>query len=387
MPTPPVTTIHQHFATLTDPRVDRTKHHQLLDILTIALCAIICGADSWTECEAFGQAKLAWLRTFLPLPNGIPSHDTFGRVFAALDPVQFQQGFLSWVQASTTRLAGLTEPSGLDHVALDGKTLRRSHDRANGKAAVHLVSAWASANRLVLGQVAVADKSNEITALPVLIKLLDLRGSIVTIDAMGCQTELAAAIVEQGGDYVLALKGNQGTLHQEVEALFAQARATDFDAIAHDTYRTLEKGHGRIEERRWWTITDSEHLDYLNSSGAWRQLASVAMVEAERIIGDTVTRETRYFIASVAEAKAVGQAVRLHWGIENRLHWVLDIAFREDECRVREGHSAQNLATLRHLALNLVRQEQTAKMGVKAKRLKAGWDESYLGRILRQLNQ
>jgi predicted transposase YbfD/YdcC len=380
--TSPVTTIHQHFATLPDPRVDRTKQHQLLDIVTIALCAVICGADSWVEMEAFGHAKLGWLRTFLDLPNGIPAHDTFGRVFAALDPGQFQQCFLSWVQASTARLEGLT-----NHVALDGKAVRRSHDRAAGKAALHVVSAWASANRLVLGQVAVDAKSNEITALPVLIKLLDLTDCIVTIDAMGCQTEIAAAIVDQGGDYVLALKGNQGTLHQEVEALFAQARATDFQAIAHDTYRTLEKDHGRIEERRWWTIDDPEQLAYLNPTGAWRKLTRVAMVEAERTIGEVVTRETRYFIASVAAAKAVGQAVRLHWGIENSLHWVLDIAFREDECRAREGHSAQNFAILRHLALNLLRQEQTTKIGVKAKRLKAGWDESYLGRILRQLNQ
>jgi predicted transposase YbfD/YdcC len=380
--TAPMTTIHQHFADLDDPRVDRTKDHQLLDVLTIALCAVVCGADSWVECEAFGAAKLPWLRTFLALPNGIPSHDTFGRVFAALDPAQFQQGFLSWVQAGAARLAGLA-----DHVALDGKTLRRSHDRGAGKAALHLVSAWASANRLVLGQVAVAEKSNEITALPALIRLLDLTGCIVTIDAMGCQTEVAAAIVEQAGDYVLALKGNQGTLHQEVAAVFAQARASDFTAIAHDTYRTLEKGHGRIEERRWWTISDPEYLAYLNPAGAWRKLRSVAMVESERTIGATTTRETRYFIASVAEATAVGQAVRLHWGIENRLHWVLDIAFREDESRARQGHSAQNLAVLRHSALNLLRQDQTAKMGVKARRLKAGWDEPYLCRILRQINQ
>ena len=226
----PLTTIHQHFAHLDDPRVDRTKAHQLLDILTIALCAILCGADSWTDCEAFGHAKRDWLRTVLALPNGIPSHDTFGRVFAALDPEPFQRGFLSWVQASAARLAGLTE-----HVALDGKTLRRSHDRRAGTAALHLVSAWASANRLVLGQVAVADKSNEITALPALIRLLDLTGCIVTIDAMGCQTEVVAAIVEQQGDYVLALKGNQGTLHREVEAVFAHARAAQFRGIAHDT--------------------------------------------------------------------------------------------------------------------------------------------------------
>lgn len=382
MPPASLTTIHQHFAGLDDPRVERTKAHQLLDILTIALCAVICGADSWTECEAFGRAKLAWLRTFLALPHGIPSHDTFGRVFAALDPVQFQQGFLSWVQASAARLAGLT-----DHVALDGKTLRRSHDHRAGAAALHLVSAWASANRLVLGQVAVADKSNEITALPVLIRLLDLAGCIVTIDAMGCQTEIVAAIVEQGGDYVLALKGNQGTLHREVEAAFAQARATQFRGIAHATYQTIEKGHGRIEERRWWTLHDPEYLAYLNPTGAWRRLQSVAMVERERTIGEVVTRETHYYLASVAEAATVGRAVRLHWGIENQVHWVLDIAFREDESRVREGHSAHNFAILRHIALNLLRQDRTTKLGVKAKRLKAGWDEPYLRQILGQLNQ
>jgi predicted transposase YbfD/YdcC len=380
--TAPLTTIHQHFADLDDPRVDRTKDHELLDILTIALCAVVCGADSWTDCVAFGHAKQAWLRTFLALPNGIPSHDTFGRVFAALDPVQFQQGFLSWVRAGTSRLEGLTE-----HVAMDGKTLRRSHDRGAGQAALHLVSAWASANRLVLGQVAVDDKSNEITASPVLIRLLDLAGCIVTIDAMGCQTAIAAAIVEQHGDYVLAVKDNQGTLHRDIAGAFAQARAVQFRGIAHDTDRTLEKGHGRIEARRWWTIHDPEYLAYLNPTGAWRQLASVAMVERERIIGAEVTRDTRYFIASIVGAQTIGRAVRLHWGIENSLHWVLDIALREDESRVREGHSAQNFAILRHIALNLLRQDKTAKLGVKAKRLKAGWDEPYLRTILGQIEQ
>lgn len=376
-----LTTIHQHFADLDDPRVERTKQHQLLDIITIALCAVLCGAESWAECEAFGEAKLPWLRTFLPLPNGIPSHDTFGRVFAALDPVQFQQGFLTWVQASLARLDGLH-----DHIALDGKTLRRSHDRSAGKAALHLVSAWASANRLVLAQTAVDAKSNEITALPVLIRLLDLRGCIVTIDAMGCQTEIARAIVDQGGAYVLALKGNQSTLHQDVADLFVQAQATAFTDVRHDTFTTLEKGHGRIEERRWWTINDPAYLAYLNPTGAWSHLASVAMVTAERTIGTTVTSETRYFIASVTEAKAIGQAVRCHWGIENSVHWVLDVAFREDECRVREGHSAQNFAIIRHIALNLLRQERTATIGIKGKRLKAGWDDAYRCRLLGQIS-
>lgn len=378
----PITSIHEHFAALRDPRVDRTKDHRLLDIVTIALCAIIAGADSWVECEVFGNAKLEWLRTFLPLPNGIPAHDTFGRLFAALDPAQFQQCFLAWVRARTARLDGLH-----DHISLDGKTVRRSHDRAAGKAALHLVSAWASANRLVLGQVAVDQKSNEITAIPVLVKLLDLRGCTVTVDAIGCQTAIATAIVEQGGAYVLALKANQGTLHQETVDLFAHAQATAFADIAHTTYRTVEKGHGRIEERAWWVIEDPAVLGYLNAAGAWPELASVAMVERERRLGETVQRETHYFIASVAGAARVGQAVRLHWGIENKLHWVLDVAFREDEGRVRVGHGAQNFAILRHLALNLLRQDTTTKVGLKAKRFKASCSLAYLEQIIRQVNQ
>lgn len=246
--------VPQHCAARHDPRADRTTDHQVLAIVTIALGALICGAAAWTECEAVGQAKLAWLRTVLALPNGIPAHDPCGRVFARLDPGPFQQCLLRWLQASPTRLAGLTAAVALDHVGLDGKPRRRSHDRAAGTAARHLVSAWAWANRLVLGHVAVGDKSNEITALPVLIHLLDLSGGLVTIAAMGCPTAIAAAIVEQGGAYGLALKGRQGRLHQAGAALCAQARAPGFTGIAHPTSRTLENGHGRSEERRWWPI-------------------------------------------------------------------------------------------------------------------------------------
>jgi predicted transposase YbfD/YdcC len=381
MDQPAGASIREHFATLTAPRSDHGKQHSLLDILTIALCAVICGAEGWTDVEAFGHAKLPWLRTFLALPHGIPSHDTFGRVFAALDPAQFQQCFLAWVRAVVAQTHGQVSPGQV--VALDGKTLRRSHDRTKGKAALHLVSAWATQNRLVLGQVKVEDAANEITALPELIQVLALRGCIVTIDAMGCQTAIAQAIIDQGADYVLALKGNQPALEQAVQAMFAAAQATGFRGIAHDQYTTVEKGHGRIETRRCWTISEPEHIAYLNEQGRWAGLRSIGMVDAERTIGEATSRERRYFISSLAgEARQVGQAVRAHWGIENGLHWVLDIAFGEDDCRVRQGEAAQNFAVLRHVALNLLRAERTATIGVKAKRLKAGWDEQYLLRVL-----
>lgn len=373
--------IRDHFAALADPRSDHTKQHHLLDIITIALCGVICGAESWVEIEQFGNAKLPWLRTFLDLPNGIPSHDTFGRVFAALDPAEFQQCFLGWVQAVVACTGGQARPGQV--VALDGKTLRRSHDRTNGKAAIHLISAWATENRLVLGQRTVDDKSNEITALPALLAMLALRGCIVTIDALGCQTAIAQTILDQGAAYVLALKGNQPATEQAVREVFADARAHGYRGIAHDQHRTVEKGHGRIEERRCWTISEPEALAYVNAEGRWPGLRSITLVEAQRTVGAVTSRETRYYLSSlVGTAQQIGAAVRGHWGIENRLHWVLDIAFHEDDCRVRQGQAAQNFAVLRQVALNLLGQEQTTKVGVKAKRLKAGWDEQYLLKVL-----
>jgi len=373
--------VRSYFTELPDPRVERSKRHGLLDIVTIALCAVICGADSWVEIAQFGRMKEAWLRRFLPLPNGIPCHDTFGRVFARLDPEAFERCFLAWIQA-------VVGAPGAQVVAVDGKTLRRSHDRGTGKAALHLVSAWATANHLVLGQVATETKSNEITAIPLLLAALDLHDCTVTIDAMGCQTAIAKQIIDQGGDYVLALKDNQPTLAAAVTDTFALARQTAFADLAatdHADLRTVDKDHGRLEVRHYWTISDPATLAYLDPTGAWAGLRSIGMVESQRRVGEKTSGEARYYLASqggAATAAGFAAAVRGHWGIENRLHWVLDIAFREDESRARVGHSAHNLAILRHIALNLLRQEQTARCGVKAKRLMAGWDDNYLHKVL-----
>ncbi len=373
----PGSTIIDHFATLPDPRVDRTKEHQLLDILTIALCAIISGADEWVAMEAYGNAKREWFDTFLTLPSGIPSHDTFGRVFAALDPDQFQACFLAWVQSTVALTEGAV-------VACDGKTVRRAHDRGAGKAAIHMVSAWASANRLVLGQRAVEEKSNEITALPALLNLLMLKGCIVTIDAMGCQTAIAQTIIDRDADYVLALKENQGTIYHEAVHLFADAHATDFVDYEHDATETVDGGHGRVEIRRYWTISNPVTLAHVDPDNAWAGLRAIGMVETERREKgkEKVTRERRYYLTSLTDAATFGRAVRGHWGIENGLHWVLDIAFREDESRARQGASAANLVVLRHIAVNLLKQERTAKVGIKNKRLKAGWDERYLLKVI-----
>lgn len=367
------------FEDLPDPRVAYLCDHKLLDIVAIALCAVTCGADSWVEVEAYGHTKAEWLASFLELPHGIPSHDTFGRVFALLDARAFERCFMEWVRA-------VGELTGGRVIAIDGKTLRRSHDASRGMGALHLVSAWAVTNGVVLGQVRVEHKSNEITAIPVLLERLELAGQIVTVDAMGCQKAIARQILGRGGEYLLAVKENQPGLLEKVQECFQEAQAQGYAHTRHDTWERVEKGHGRLERRRCTLLTDADHLLYLQGTGeegVWPGLKALVRVESERKVGEERQRQTRYYISSLAgEAREIGQAVREHWGIENSLHWVLDVAFREDECRVRLGNAALLFSTLRRLALNLLKRETSAQGGIHAKRLRAAWDNDYLLKVL-----
>ena len=365
--------IGEHFASLEDPRADN-KSHLLMDMIILAICAAICGAEGWEDVELFGRSKQEWFKTFLKLPHGIPSHDTFGRVFALLDAQQFQECFMEWVQALNHLTKGQIVP-------IDGKQLRRSHDKSLGKKAIYMVSAWAAESRVVLGQRKVDDKSNEITAIPELLDILDISGCIVTTDAIGCQTEIAAKIVEQEADYVLALKENQKNLYEAVLGLFAYPEEMAWVDI--DYHKTVNKGHGRLEIRECWTTSDTDYLHYIGALSDWSGLKSIAMVKAERRIGDEKTVKYRLFISSLdSDAQQILHAVRTHWEIENKIHWVLDVVFREDDCRIRKGNGAQNFAVLRHIALNLLRQERSAKDSIRAKRLKAGWDHDYLLKVL-----
>jgi predicted transposase YbfD/YdcC len=373
------TSITAHFAALPDPRVARTRQHRLLDILTIALCAVLCGADDFVGMVTFAEAKEGWLRTFLPLPAGIPCHDTFGRVFAALDPEASQACSLAWVRAVVPGTAGQVVP-------IDGKALRGARAHGPGQAALHMVSAWASASRLVLGQVAVAEKSNEVTAIPALLRLLDLAGATVTIAAMGGQTAIAAQIVAGRADDVLALKDNHPTWHEEVRATFAQERRDAFALVPPGTYdylRTVEKDHGRLEIRQPWTLHDPESIAHLDPAGAWAHLRAIGLVERQRRVGERVTVECHHYLLSAPlSAQAFAAAARRRWGIENQVHWVLDVACGEDACRARAGHAARNLAVVRHLALNLRRQDTTRKGSSATKRFAAALDDTYLTAIL-----
>ncbi|MFH7028219.1 MAG: ISAs1 family transposase [Heteroscytonema crispum UTEX LB 1556] len=370
----PKRTIADHFAEIEDPRIERTKQHKLIDIITIGICAVICGADTWVAIETYGQAKQEWLKQFLELPNGIPSHDTFARVFARIDPQQFQECFLSWVKS----VAQITDG---EVIAIDGKRLKHSYDKGESKSAIHMVSAWAATNRLVLGQRKVEEKSNEITAIPELIKVLDIAGCIITIDAIGCQKEIVTLIIQKGGDYVITLKKNQGNLYKSVEQLFREAISKGCEGFNASSYSTKDNSHGREEIRHYLMLSDI--ADDIDPSQKWENLKNVGMVESVRTVNRKTTVETRYYISSLENnAKRLGQSVRSHWGIENSLHWVLDVGFSEDDCRIRKDNAPQNFAVLRHIAVNLLGKEKSKKFGIKNKQFLAAMDNNYLSKVL-----
>jgi predicted transposase YbfD/YdcC len=378
----PKQSLIEYLSIIPDPRVDRTREHELVDVLVIAVCTLLCAGESFYDMEDFGKAREDWFKTFLTLRSGIPSHDTFNRVFAAIDPEQFLESFLLWTQSVRQAI-----PEEI--VALDGKALRRAVDK--GEQPKYIVSAWAQSNGLVLGQMKVADKSNEITAIPQLLRRLELAGCIVTLDAMGCQKEIAREIIEADAQYVLALKGNHETAHQEIstfldDAVMEQKKKRPKGAVIPPAvsrlrcYETAEKGHGRLETRRYY---QSDYLDWFADKHKWEGLRSVGMVEATREIRGQKSVERRYYLSSLPlDAEKFGQAVRLHWSIENQLHWTLDVVFGEDQNRTRTGYALENLATLRRLALNLLKGEKSKKRGIKGKMLNASWDHAYLLKLL-----
>lgn len=364
--------IKDHFSNLTDPRVGQVTY-PLINIVTIAICAVICGADDFVAIAEFGVKKRNWLAQFLNLKDGIPSHDRFNAILAALKPAEFEQCLLSWITA-------LHEITGGQIVAIDGKTLRRSFDAASSKAAIHMVSAWAAANCISLGQVVVDAKSNEITAIPKLLEILELSGCLVTIDAMGCQAAIAEKIVAAGADYVLAVKGNQQALHAGVQHHFVKHLENDFADTKVSRHTTHERGHGRVETRSYYVCPAPADLP---DRKRWKELAAIGIAINNTQRGDKHTSEVRYYILSKQlTGRKFAAAVRGHWSIENRLHWQLDVTFGEDQCRVRKGHADANLSLLRRTALSLLKNNHTSKVGVKNKRLAAGWDDDYLAQVL-----
>lgn len=372
MPQVVSTRIQDHFASLTDPR-RRKVTYPLLNIVTIAVCAIVAGADDFVSIAQWGRQKRQWLEQFLDLSNGIPSHDRFNAVLAALVPAEFERCLLSWITA-------LHEVTDGQVVAIDGKTLRRSFDAASSKSAIHLVSAWATANHISLGQTVVDAKSNEITAIPKLLELLELSGSLVTIDAMGCQTEIAQALVTGGADYVLAVKGNQPTLHQGLIDFFLEHLADDFARVKVSRHATQERGHGREEQRSYFVCAVPDDLP---DRARWKHLKAIGVAISEGTRHGKPFSDVRYYILSrKLTAKRFGGAVRSHWSIENRLHWQLDVTFQEDQCRVRKGHADANLSSLRRTALSLLKNNHTLKIGIKNKRLAAAWNNDYLAEVL-----
>ena len=372
MTTKPLACIQDHFADLTDPR-RRKVTYPLVNIVTIAICAVICGADDFVAIAKFGRVKRKWLSRFLDLKEGIPSHDRFNAILAAIKPAEFETCLLSWITA-------LHEITDGQLVAIDGKTLRRSFDTATGKSAIHMVSAWATANHISLGQVTIDEKSNEITAIPKLLKMLEIAGSLVTIDAMGCQTNIAKTIIDSKADYVLAVKGNQPTLHDAISWFFLMQREQDFADVRVSRYQTHEKGHGREETRLYYVCSVPQGLP---DRKRWPNLAAIGWTINDTMRGGKRCYEMRYYIMSrKLSAKEFAAAVRGHWSIENSLHWQLDVTFGEDQSRLRRGHADANFSILRRTALSLLKNNKTIKVGVKNKRLTAGWDDTYLQQVL-----
>ncbi|MBE9141236.1 ISAs1 family transposase [Nodosilinea sp. LEGE 07088] len=364
----------QHFQHLPDPRVERTQHHSLVAIVTIVLFAVLAGADGFVAIERYGRAKQSWLETFLDLPHGIPSHDTVGRVIGALDPQALEAGFLAWVGQITSSL-------GVELIHIDGKTARGSYDREGNLKALHSVSAWSSEHGLVLAQQRVDAKSNEITAVPVLLNLLNLKGTVVTLDAMGTQTAIATQIKQAEGDYVLALKGNQGTLSRAVETWFEQADAKGWDGIDYDYHETMESSHHRLETRQAWTVPVSQ-FPPLPRQAKWSGFTTVVMVRSTRQLWNKTTTDVRFYISSLpSHALRHAQVIRSHWSVENSLHWVLDVTFNEDASRIRQGDAAQNLGLIRRLSVSLLKREPS-KLSLKMKRYTAAMDNSFLLKIL-----
>lgn len=366
-------TVIDHFSTISDPRIDRTKRHKLSDIIFIAISAAICGADNWKAIEVFAQAKKNWLETVLELPNGIPSHITFWRVFRRINTEEFQECFVGWIQAAFEHVDG-------DVIAIDGKCMRGSGDSNSGNNPLHIVSAWAAEHNITLAQVKVGEKTNEITAIPTLLDMIAIKGTIVTIDAMGCQKTIAEQIVANGADYVLALKGNQSSMHAEIENFFLQAIDANFEGVMNDCHTSLDKGHGRIESRTVYVTGD---LDWLPNKDQWANLTSIVMVVSERTIKGKISKELRFYLSSLDPiADRIAHAIRTHWGIENKVHWVLDVSFGEDKNQL-SGNGAENFSLLSKIALNLLKQEKLTKLSIPNKRFRASMDQEYLEAILK----